>query len=204
MIMKKILTIITVLVFPLLSFTQNFKGGLLAGMSATQVDGDTYSGYNKAGFIGGVWVSHVFNDVFDIRSELKFIQKGSYRRFTDGSGGTTGFYSIRLNYAEMPFLLEYKHRDDIIPFAGISFGYLWKAIEKNADGTYPEDELALFQKFEFAANAGVEYKLNESFSFGASFSYSILPIRKHKGNISYRLDRGQHNNVLQFYIRYHY
>lgn len=204
MIMKKILIIIIVLVFPLIVFSQNFKGGLLAGMSATQVDGDTYSGYNQAGFIGGVWVSRVLNDNFDIRSELKFIQKGSYRRFTDGSGGTTGFYSIRLNYAEMPFLLEYKHRDDIIPFAGLSFGYLWKAIEKNADGPYPEDELALFQKFEIAANAGVEYKLNTSFSFGASFSYSILPIRKHKGNISYRLDRGQHNNVLQFYIRYHY
>ncbi|HPJ46999.1 MAG TPA: outer membrane beta-barrel protein [Tenuifilaceae bacterium] len=202
--MKRALVSILFLSFSLFGFSQNFNGGLLAGMSATQVDGDTYAGYNRVGLIAGVWVSRSYTPLVTIRSELRFIQKGSYRRFTDGAGGTTGFYSIRLNYAEMPFLVEYKYRENIIPYAGLSFGYLWKAVEKNADGPFPEDEQALFEKLEFAANAGVEYKLTEKFSFCATFSYSIFPIRRYKDNVTYRWDRGQLNNVLQFYVRYHY
>ena len=193
-----------IIFFPIIGFSQNFKGGLLAGMSATQVDGDSYGGYNRAGLVAGIWVSKNILHEFTLRTELKFIQKGSYKRFIDDLGGTTGFYSLRLNYAEMPFLVEYHFRDDVVPFAGVSFGYLWKAIEKNADGVYPEDEVALFRKLEFTGIGGVEYFINKTFSVCASISYSAFPVRPHTGNISYRWDRGQYNNVLQFYLRYHY
>ena len=173
-------------------------------MAATQVDGDGLGGYHRAGFIGGAWVSYPFSETFALRSELKFIQKGSFQRFTDGVGGTTGTYSLRLNYTEMPFLLEYHFRDDIVPFTGLSFGYLWKSIEKNNGYDNPVEEDTRFKKFELSAHAGIEYKLNQRFSFCFTISYSILPVRKHKGNIFYLWDWdfGQYNNVLQFYLRY--
>jgi len=106
----------------------------------------------------------------------------------------------------MPFLLEYHFREDIVPFGGLSFGYLWKSIEKNNGYDNPIDEDALFRKFELAGNLGVEYIINETFSFCFAASYSILPVRKHKGDIFYLwdLDFGQYNNVLQFYLRYHF
>lgn len=202
--MKKFVVLILLSFLPIFVFSQNFNGGVLAGMSATQFDGDGYGGYHRAGIIGGVWVDYGFTQMITVRTELKFIQKGSYHRFTDGAGNTTDYYSLRLNYVEMPYLLEYHFRDDFIPFAGLSLGYLWKAKESDASGSFPDDDIAMFSKVEFAGTAGVEYIVNENFSFCVAMSYSILPARPHKGLITYRLNQGQYNNVLQFYVRYHF
>ena len=171
------------------AFPQNFDGGLLAGITATQVDGDGYGGYDRVGLVAGVWVSRPINNDFAVRTELKFIQKGSYHKFTDGAGGTIGFYSLRLNYIDLPFFIEYHFRDDVVPFVGISTGFLWRAFESNAEGSYPEEDIAMFRKVEVAGTAGVEYKISRNFSLCASMSYSILPVRPHKGNISYRLNQ---------------
>lgn len=191
---------------PLLVISQDFTGGVLGGLAITQVDGDGLGGYNRAGAIAGVWVSRSFSRTISVRTELKFIQKGSYKRFADGVGGTTGEYSLRLNYTEMPFLLEYHFRDNIISFAGISVGYLWKSIEKNDGYETPVFEDTRFNKAEVAVHTGVEYMLNNSFSLCATFSYSLLPVRRHTGNVYYfwDFDFGQYNNVLQLDLRYHF
>lgn len=202
--LRKASFIILIISLPIVGFAQNFGGGLLAGITATQVDGDGYGGYDRVGFVGGVWVNRPLSQTITIRSELKFIQKGSYKNFTDGSGGTLGYYSLRLNYIDLPFFLEYYFRDDVVPFAGISLGFLWKAFESNAEGPYPEEDIAKFRKLETSATGGVSYKINKSFSVCATMSYSIFPVRPHKGNITYRLNQGQYNNVLQFYLRYHF
>lgn len=203
--MRKFIILILILL-PSYIFSQNFNGGVLAGMAATQVDGDGLGGYHRAGAIAGFWVSRPLTDAVTIRTELKFIQKGSYQRYTDGAGGTTGDYSLRLNYAEMPFLAEYHFRDDIVPFAGLSLGYLWKWSEKNSGYENPIEQDTKFRKIEFAANAGVEYFITQKFSACAMLSYSILPVRKHTGEIFHlwNLDFGQYNNALQFYVRYHF
>jgi hypothetical protein len=202
--MIKAFTVI-LLLFSSLSLTaQRFNGGILVGASASQVDGDGYGGYNRLGAIAGTWVSYALNQNVTLRTELKFIQKGSYKKFNDEFGGVLGLYSLRLNYIEMPFLVEYHFRDDFIPFAGFSFGYLWKAYESDANGSFPNEEIASFRKFESTGIAGVEYVFSPRFSFCAAYSYSVYPIRPHKGNITYRLNQGQYNNALQFYFRYHF
>jgi hypothetical protein len=202
--MRKAIIFLLLVSLNVFTSAQTFDGGLLAGLAASQVDGDGYGGYNRAGLTAGVWVSRRFSDVLGVRTELKFLQKGSYRQFKDEFGGVMGFYSLRLNYIEMPYLFEYHYNENIIPFAGLSLGFLWKARESSMDGPYPEEDVAQFQKLEIAGSAGVEYIINASFSFCASISYSAYPIRPHKGNISYRLNQGQYNNVLQFYARYHF
>ncbi|HCX99838.1 MAG TPA: hypothetical protein DG754_06835 [Bacteroidales bacterium] len=191
---------------PLLVISQDFTGGVLGGMAMTQVDGDGLGGYHRVGAVAGVWVSRSFSRTISVRTELKFIQKGSYRRFTDGGGGTIGEYNLRLNYTEMPFLLEYHFRDNIIPFAGISVGYLWKSIEKNDGYENPIEDDTRFKKAELAAHAGVEYMLNSSFSLCATFSYSVLPVRRNTGDVIdfWTFNFGQFNNVLQLYLRYHF
>ncbi|MDD2548610.1 MAG: porin family protein [Bacteroidales bacterium] len=182
---------------------QDFKGGLLAGMSATQVDGDGYGGYKQAGLTAGVWVSLPISNTYSIRTELKFLQKGSHSQTKDELGAVTDFYKLRLNYIALPFLLEYHFNEKFVPFVGIDFGYLWKAYESNMEGSFPEEDIAKFRKVEISASGGVEYLINSRFSFCASFSYSAFPVRRHRGDITYRLNRGQFNNVLQFYLRYH-
>jgi hypothetical protein len=202
--LRKVIIVFIITTLAITTYSQGFSGGLLAGMSATQVDGDGYGGYHRAGLAAGVWVGRSISPELAIRSELKFLQKGSYQQFKDDIGGVVGFYSMRLNYIHMPYLIEYHFRENIVPFAGLSAGYLWKASESNMDGPYPEEDVAQFRKVEVAATAGVEYIINNHFSFCASFSYSTFPVRPHKGDISYRLNRGQFNNALQFYLKYNF
>ena len=200
--LRKAIIIFISTVLSITVYSQGFSGGLLAGMSATQVDGDGYGGYHRVGLAAGVWVGRSLSPELAIRTELKFLQKGSYQQFKDDIGGVVGFYSMRLNYIHMPYLVEYHFRENIAPFAGLSVGYLWKATESNMDGPYPEEDVAQFRKVEVAATAGVEYLINSRFSFCASYSYSAFPVRPHKGDIAYRLNRGQFNNTLQFYLKY--
>lgn len=202
--MKKIGLLLLFAAIPLLSISQNFKGGLLAGLATTQVDGDGLGGYHRAGAIGGVWVSLPINKTWALRTELKLIQKGSYERFKDAQGGTLGYYSLRLNYVEMPFLVEYYRWENIIPYIGLSGGYLWHYKEQNNGYDNPVNDETPFRKGELGVHGGVEYILNRNFSFGATFSYSVLPFRLYGNNIRWKLDYGQYNRVLQFLVRYHF
>lgn len=205
--MKRTVFLLLLMVITFFSFSQNFKGGLLAGLAATQVDGDGYGGFHRVGGIGGVWVSLPIDYTFTLRTELKVIQKGSYKGFKDGAGTTVDSYSLRLNYVEMPFLLEYHRWDNIVPFFGLSGGYLWHFYErKNNYDVGGDENRHRFRKWELGIHGGVEYILNRNFSFGATFSYSVLPVRKHEGNVNYlwHMDFGQFNQVLQFVVRYHF
>ncbi len=50
--------------------------------TATQVDGDTYGGYNKAGFQGGVFVNTRLSDLFSAQLEIKYTGKGARKPVT--------------------------------------------------------------------------------------------------------------------------
>ncbi|MFM9028678.1 MAG: hypothetical protein ACKOQ6_11910, partial [Bacteroidota bacterium] len=56
---------------------QSFSSGIRFGMTATQVDGDTYEGFDKAGLLGGLFVERFMSDRFSLRMEMDYIQKGS-------------------------------------------------------------------------------------------------------------------------------
>jgi len=196
--MKIITPFILLILFSTSIFSQRFNAGFLAGMAATQVDGDGHGGYNKAGPIVGIWVSTRFNSTVFLRSEFRYIQKGSFAKSSDG----IEYYRMRLNYFEMPYLLGYRFNNGFNGFIGLSAGYLAKAREMNELGDYPSDEIAEFKKFEFAGLLGVEYNYSERWKIGALFCYSILPIRPHEGNVIWRWNRGQYNQVLELVVRY--
>ena len=183
------------------TFAQNFDAGIVAGFAATQVDGDTHSGYNKVGPIAGIWVGRRINNVLYTRFELRYVQKGSYAKDIQ-DGATTGYFRMRLNYFELPVLLGYRFGNGLNALLGLSFGYLGKAVEMNQFGTYPPEDIQKFQKFEFAGMAGIEYNQSEHWAFNLLYSYSILPIRPHKVSIINRWNRGQYNNVIELIARF--
>jgi len=178
---------------------QNFNAGFALGLTATQVDGDTHGGYNKAGPLAGIWVERKLKGFWYGRLELRYAQKGSYKK-TSTEAAT--FYRIRLHYFEVPLLVGYRFSSGFQVTGGLSLGYLSKAEEMTEIGSFPEDDLNAFKKYEFAGLFGLDYIYNERWSLGAYFSYSILPIRPYKGNITYRLSRGQYNRVLELVVRY--
>ena len=57
--------------------SQNFNGGLIGGISTSQVSGDNLSGYNKAGLFLGLFSETPVSSITNLKMEMNFIQKGS-------------------------------------------------------------------------------------------------------------------------------
>jgi len=58
-------------------YSQQFDGGILAGGALSQVDGDYWTGFTKAGFLAGGFVSLELSPNSSLQLELEYIQKGS-------------------------------------------------------------------------------------------------------------------------------
>lgn len=178
-------------------YSQDFKGGILAGMSAPQVDGDSYGGFNKAGLILGAFVRRDFKEKISGQIEVKYIGKGS----TNGNPknyGYTFLYDLRLHYIEIPVLFQYQVIKNLSLEAGPGFGFLVKSVEKDEQGIMPDSKP--FNKFELSGSVGVGYSFFERFKFNVRFSYSLLPIREHAGGGTYYSNKGQSNKVLEFIL----
>jgi len=75
MVQKK-LTLILVL-FPILLTAQpRFRAGVVAGLSASQIDGDISRGYNKLGFLGGLRVIARLKSRTEASMEILYPQGG--------------------------------------------------------------------------------------------------------------------------------
>lgn len=195
--MKKILFILIILLTNQFGYTQTFGGGVFAGLSASQLDGDNWGGYHKAGLSFGVYTNVMLNKYVDAQIELKYIQKGS----SSNSEELAVFYVSKLNYIELPIFLKYRFLDKFSANIGIAAGYLQKATEdKGGYGDEPADPA--FNQFEFSGLAGVEYEIIENLLFNVRFNYSILPVRAHPGDQTYFLNKGQYNNALTFAVYY--
>ena len=195
--MKKLILLLLIsIVFVYAGYSQVFGGGFLAGLSASQLEGDSWKGYNKAGLTFGVYTNVVLNQYVDAQLELRYVQKGS----NSNSDDIAEFYVSKLNYIELPVFLKYSFLNDFTANIGVAFGYLQKGVEDFGLGE--EKPYIPFEQYEFSGLIGVEYHIINRFYASARFNYSILPIRPHPNEKTYYLDKGQYNNVLTFAVYY--
>jgi opacity protein-like surface antigen len=196
--MKQLILLISIVLLSASSlFAQTFGGGVIAGLSASQLDGDNWGGYNKAGLTIGIYTNTKLNKYIEAQLELRYVQKGSKSKGDDQSV----FYLSKLNYIELPLFLKYKFLDKFSANIGVSIGYLQKATEdKDGIGDFPAEPP--FKEYELSGLAGVEYQMTEQLFLNIRFNYSILPVRSHPGDQTFYLNRGQYNNVLTFTVYY--
>ncbi|MCB9314742.1 MAG: PorT family protein [Lewinellaceae bacterium] len=81
---------------------QRFKAGVLAGITAAQIDGDASAGYNKVGLQAGLRGIVLLNQKQDASIELLFTQRGSRNE-----PKTPPFFKTTLNYIEVPLQWHY-------------------------------------------------------------------------------------------------
>jgi hypothetical protein len=154
---------------------QPFHGGLLAGFSATQVDGDTYAGYDKGGLMGGVFVNTMFNDWFYGQFEIKYTGKGAKKPV---SSSDPNIYTLALHYIDMPLLVGAKIKVASIEM-GLMPAYLFAANgETNFGKVSGKDLMNSFKKFDFLYLIGVNIRLLEKLTFNFRYSYSLSSILK--------------------------
>ena len=195
-------SVIVILLFALqmVSVAQQFQGGIAAGLVASQVAGDTYSGYHKPGAYVGMWVLLALNERSSFQTELSYIQKGS-RHNPDNTTQDYTFYLMRLGYIEMPVLYQYHLKNKITFEAGPAFSFLVHSYEER---DYDEISYGEFNLFNLSFIAGIGYPITEKFGVHFRVNSSITSIRTNEnaGTRDRLFDNGQYNDALVLFLSY--
>lgn len=179
---------------------QNFKGGVNLGLVGSQVAGDRFSGFNKAGITGGAWVSLQTAVHTEFRMELNYIQKGS-RENPDYEVDKMDFYIMRLGYVELPILYRMIYSEKLNFEVGPAMDFLLHHYER-----FNSEELdgVDFAKSNLCLIIGLSYNLNERLRVNFRTNNSILSIRTERvdGDVWRFFEHGQYNDALVFGLYY--
>lgn len=198
---KKIIIPVLFVLLANVVLAQRFEGGLLAGFNGTQVEGDTYKGYHKPGFMGGFYVQTDFAPAIFGAMEIKYSQKGA-RNKPKESDPTK--YVMRLGYIDIPFYMAFRTNDKGSIIAGISPGFLVHAKEYDNYGEYPVEDQNAFNTIDLQAFAGFQFDFMDNMKVDLRFALSVIPIRGHPGDTppnQYWINN-QFNNVISLALFY--
>lgn len=184
--MKKLIIILTFSILSLISFNksyaQSFNGGLIAGPTFCQVDGDQYAGFHKIGFTAGGYVNLPIAKHFAIQMELKYTQMGAHSSTKEVVEYYYPPYNLTLHYAEIPVMLRYdfghfkvkgKPLSNLALELGVGLDFLLKYHGEL-------DAITQYWKLNFfsvTGNFGVHYFFTDHFGIGARMMYSITPMQ---------------------------
>lgn len=189
-----------ILLLPKSVFGQRFHGGPLIGFNASQVDGDTYAGFDKFGLLGGAYVYTQIMEDIDIQLEIKYMSKGARKRT---SSEDLSQYKSKLNYIEIPIVLRYTTKSKLGLQGGLGFGYLFSYSVEDSYGTLPSSAIPKFKPFELSSIVGITYPFAPKFVVDLRYSYSLLSIVEvPKIDYSYFRRTGAFNNLFSLGIYY--
>ncbi|MCD4680987.1 MAG: PorT family protein [Bacteroidales bacterium] len=194
----KILFLIILITAVGYSSAQSFKGGVLGGITATEISGDRLAGPNKAGIYAGAFVKLDLSDKSTLQMEINYVQKGS-RDNPDTSNPDS--YLLRISYIEIPFQYIYHFHPLMAAEAGLSYGVLIHKYEE-ANGYEIDVVNPAFKKGDLSINIGFYYSITDHLRFNLRYSNSLLYVRPHGSGATYRLNKGQFNSVLSFLLFY--
>jgi hypothetical protein len=201
--MKKFLAvkcwfIIIFILISVIASAQCFKGGIMLGITGSQMDGDTYDGFNKFGLSGGVFAIRELNDLWGLQAELKFIMKGAAKPATNFDPTT---YKMTLFYYELPVLVTLNAARKIRLESGLAFAYLFRANSNLGFGI--QNVTSQFSNTDVSVLAGVYYILSEKLSANLKYSYSIKAVSHLVPfNMTIWGTYGQYNNVIDLSLYY--
>lgn len=199
--MKKLILLFSLIV-SITAYSQEFEGGVLAGLVTSQVDGDSWAGYNKSSFSAGVFVNRQLSEKMAAQMEFRYIRKGAIH--DDTKAGGANYYRSRLNYIEVPFLGQYT-KGNFIFEGGAAFGILINSSEEDLYGVVPANATIEFNRIELSALGGFSYQVLENMRINFRLEYSMLPIRNNFSDdieTVYYHQQYSFNNVLGFSVYY--
>jgi hypothetical protein len=185
-----------------------FFGGVVAGANFSQVDGDNYAGYRKTGLnIGGIvyarFAKHVAGSL-----EILYAEKGSnsstVKRTNSGTADINS-YNIKLNYAEIPVMINYFDKNKANFGLGLSYAQLISSAETATTTSAALNDTLHFERYPFKKNdinfiIGGSLRFFKGFYINLRFQYSILPVRE---DWNKEFGRANHyNNLWTFRIMY--
>jgi len=190
---------------------QSFRGGLMAGLTASEVSGDRSAGPNKVGWYASVFTDYPLSDFSFWHLELMYIFKGS-REFNDPddpSDGAFRDYRFSLQYVEVPVLFKIQFPvAGRLPYtswlgaeAGLSVSRVIGHFETNDVGVEITRDMAAerpFRPAELNLILGISVPVGEMFAFNIRLNQGLTPIRDHASGKSIWYNRGQYSTAWTF------
>mgnify|MGYP003956553389 CR=1 FL=1 len=186
---------------------QNFGGGIILGLSTSQVSGDNLGGFNKAGLLAGVYANKSISPLLSFQMEMTFIQKGSNNpKMNDYEHKNVGRPDISLSYIEVPLLLQYHQSEFLKIEGGLLSAYLIDGYYNDLTGEMP-NETNPFISYDIGLFLGLDYKYSDNISLNTRICNSVLPIgsEDYSHPTTYNSNRkGKYNSVLSFALHYNF
>lgn len=174
---------------------QNIGGGLIVGFNASQIDGDNFQGFNKAGLSIGGFVDYELAKGLLLQPEILFDQLGSANKVEP---------LAKMGYITVPVLLNLtlpvnmgNSTQEIQFHAGPAVGVL----------LYGRDGLNIdisdgLKNTDVRALGGVAYMFNQV-SFSVRYGYSLISLAEGgRSSILFPLG-GPYHNYVSFSLRLH-
>ena len=186
---------------------QEFVGKLIGGLNAAQLDGDGMSGFNQPGFLFGAGAAFPLGGKWSIEPELLYSMRGSQTGARQVEAGHW-YYAFRMNYIELPLMVNYFISDDVIGQFGVVPAALLSArFDDGVSGYSLETER--YKPLDFGAAAGIEYRLMEG-RLGLNFrlTYSAVPFNREEVPSNTPiitqtwLGAGMYHNFISASVRY--
>ncbi len=186
---------------------KQFYGAAVIGLNASQVDGDGFSGYHRAGLVAGGKVLWLFSKPLGMSLEFLYSQKGSryvMETHNQYAGSYFAGYKMKLNYVEVPVLFQYFYSSRIIVGFGASYNALLSSSEEHSYMGWPaiDEGIATFNNYTVDLIGSISYMLWEGIMVSARYQYGITPLRDFE-HVPNGFGMGnQHNNMFSFRLSY--
>jgi hypothetical protein len=181
---------------------QRFNGGVMAGVVGSQVAGDTYSGFNKAGIYAGGFVNLQISPRSIFQMELEYFQKGS-RRNPRPEKGEYDEYIFRANYVELPILYQFVFNQRFKIEAGPSAGFFINYYEAKDGIEITKNPPA---SVSLQINLGLYVTLTQRFMVNIRTNNSLFNIRSDNatGDVRRFWGYGQYHDSLVLSLVYQF
>ena len=173
--MKKIILIFTIVFVVSFIQAQRFYGGVVFGVSGSQIDGDTQGGYSKPGLTLGVFTGTKLSEktAFDI--ELYYIGKGALMNVKYPDGTVFQQFKSHLNYVEMPLFFVWNATEKISVAGGIASAFNISSKLYYMGGLLPESTYTI-NDFDISPVIKAGFKFNKKLSVNVRVQRSVFSI----------------------------
>lgn len=180
--------------FSLNTYAQDFTGGIILGVSGSQIDGDVQSKYKKPGLVIGAFVNRPLSEKGALKIEMYYIGKGAVLNTEYPDGSVFQEFNTSLHYIELPVLYNFMFHPKITVSVGIAPSYLF-AHKLTRQKFLVDKSLYSMKPFDFQPMGQVGFYLTDRISSSIRISYSAINIRNDELTVWY-------NNNLSIVFRY--
>ena len=189
---------------------RTFYGGLIGGANFSQISGDNYKGFDKAGInVGGKVLMFLGNDVA-AGIEILYTQRGSRGKEVVTAGKVQGVsirdYGISLDYAEVPVCFYYVMKNKSHIGAGVSYARLVQQSERgktNPDQNFDSNNHP-FKKSAFDLVLDANLMLTKGLFLNPRFQYSLIKVREDSDVPPYFFGNSQFSSVFAMRVVYYF